>query len=268
MPEASPEPSAPRNSSSSPSRLSDWHQRFVVEERVVSASWRRRIYASPRVLVAVGALGFLILLIAVTTRTGFERLDEPVELWFNAQRSADATGFMIGLAIIFGPIALPIVVVITLVVWIITARHLWRPILLFGGMVTGVIVAQTLAPIVQHPRPPIGLMLFGPDRSFSFPSGHVLGTSDFLLILAYLLASRIGRRWFTVAAIAVAIVGIALQVVSRLYLGYHWISDTTASICISLVIVGVLIAVDTRRTVLIPGEPVRGPLSQLQKDGT
>ncbi|THG29970.1 phosphatase PAP2 family protein [Naasia lichenicola] len=266
MLEASPEPSAPRNSA--PSRLSDWHQRFVVEERVVSPSVRRRTYAFAAVLVSVGFVGFLILLVAVTTRTGFERLDEPVELWFNAQRSTDATGFMIGLAIVFGPIALPIVVVITLVAWIIAARHLWRPILLFAGMVTGVVVAQTLAPIVQHPRPPIGLMLFGPDRSFSFPSGHVLGTSNFLLILAYLLASRIGRRWFTVAAIAVAIVGIVLQVISRLYLGYHWISDTTASICISLVIVGVLIAVDTRRTVLIPGEPVRGPLSQLQKDGT
>jgi undecaprenyl-diphosphatase len=111
-------------------------------------------------------------------------------------------------------------------------------------------------------------MLFGADHSYSFPSGHVLGTSDFLLILAFLFASRIRRVWFTVPAVVVAILGIAAQVVSRLYLGYHWISDTTASIALSLVIVGTLILVDTHRTVRIPGERVVGRDSQPQEDGT
>jgi undecaprenyl-diphosphatase len=135
-------------------------------------------------------------------------------------------------------------------------------------MITGVVLAQTIAPLVQHPRPPVGLMLFGPDHSFSFPSGHVLGTSDFLLITAYLLASRIQRTWFTITAFTVAIAGVGVQIVSRLYLGYHWVSDTTASIALSLVIVGAVIAIDTHRTVRVPGEPIAGPLSQLQRDGT
>jgi undecaprenyl-diphosphatase len=135
-------------------------------------------------------------------------------------------------------------------------------------MVTGVVIALTLAPIVQHPRPPIGEMLFGPDHSFSFPSGHVLGTCDFLLITAYLLASRLQRRWFTVAAFTVAVLAIAAQIVSRLYLGYHWISDTSASVALSMVILGAVIAIDTNRTVRIAGEPVTGPNSQPQRDGT
>jgi undecaprenyl-diphosphatase len=135
-------------------------------------------------------------------------------------------------------------------------------------MVTGVVLAQVIAPIVEHPRPPIGEMLFGPDRSFSFPSGHVLGTCDFLLITAYLLASRLQRTWFTVAAFSVAVTATAAQIVSRLYLGYHWISDTTASVALSLVILGAIIAVDTHRTVRIAGEPVTGPASQPQRDGT
>jgi undecaprenyl-diphosphatase len=147
-------------------------------------------------------------------------------------------------------------------------RHLWRPILLACGMATGVIVANLLGPIVRHPRPPIDLMLFGADHTFSFPSGHVLGTSDFLLILAFLFGSRLRRPWFTALAIVIAILGIAAQVVSRLYLGYHWISDTTASIALSLLIVGTVIAVDTHRTVRIPGERVRGKDSQVQEDGT
>lgn len=96
----------------------------------------------------------------------------------------------------------------------------------------------------------------------------MLGTSDLLLLVAFLLASRIRRTWFTVLASVVAISGIAAQVVSRLYLGYHWVSDTTASIALSMVVVGTVIAIDTGRTVRIPGEPVTGAFSIAQKDGT
>ncbi len=249
-------------------RLSAWHEKFVVEERYVEANDRRRLYVTAAVLVVVGLAAFVTILVGVLTHTGFERFDQPVEAWFEAQVRPDTTAAMIVLAIVFGPVALPIIIAVVLIIWIVAARHLWRPLLLAGGMVTGVVIAQVLAPIVQHPRPPIGDMLFGPDHSFSFPSGHVLGTSDFLLITAYLLASRLQRSWFTVAAFSIAIVGIGVQVFSRLYLGYHWISDTTASIAISLVIVGSIIAIDTARTVRVPGEAVTGPASQPQRDGT
>jgi undecaprenyl-diphosphatase len=242
--------------------------KFVVEERYMSPAARRGLYVLSAVLIAVGLAAFVFLLVSVLTHTGFQQLDRPVEQWFDAQRNRDTTGFMIVLAIVFGPVALPIIILVSLVVWIVLARHLWRPILFAGGMLTGVVVAQVLAPIVRHPRPPIGLMLFGPDHTFSFPSGHVLGTSDFFLILAFLFASRIRRRWFTVLAIAVAVIGIAAQVISRLYLGYHWISDTSASLAISLVIVGTLIAIDTKRTARIPGERVTGEFSAVQRDGT
>ncbi|MDP9028714.1 MAG: phosphatase PAP2 family protein [Actinomycetota bacterium] len=249
-------------------RMGIWRSKFVVEERYVDPHVRGRLYVGATSLIVIGLAAFAYLLVSVLTHSGFELLDRPVENWFDAQRSTSTTGFMIVLAIVFGPVALPIVVFVVLVVWIIAARHVWRPALLFGGMVTGVVLAQVLGPIVKHPRPPIGLMLFGPDRTFSFPSGHVLGTSDFLLILAFLFASRIQRTWFTVVAVTLALVGIAAQVISRLYLGYHWISDTTASIALSMVIVGTLILVDTRRTVRTPGERVSGELSQPQKDGT
>jgi undecaprenyl-diphosphatase len=247
---------------------STWHQRFVVEERYLPVDARRRLYITSAALAAVGLVAFLLLLVGVMTHTGYERLDLPVERWFDAQRSAPTTGFMIALAIIFGPVAMPLVVLAVVVIWILTAKHFWRPLLLAGGMLTGVVLAQILAPIVRHPRPPIAEMLFGPDHTFSFPSGHVLGTSDFFLILAFLVASRLQRPWFTVAALVLAAAGIVLQVVSRLYLGYHWISDTTASVALSLVVLGGVIALDTRRTVRVEGEPVKGELSQKQVHGT
>jgi membrane-associated phospholipid phosphatase len=248
--------------------LSRWHERFIVEERYIDSRSRRRLYATAAVLIAVGAVAFSVLLVGVATHTGAQQLDRPVELWFNAQRSRDTTGVMIALAIVFGPVSLPIIILVVIVAWVIAARHLWRPLLLAAGMAAGVVIALNLAPIVRHPRPPIGLMLFGPDRTFSFPSGHVLGTANFLLIVAFLLASRIQRTWFTVAVFSAAILGILAQIVSRLYLGYHWITDTTASVALSMMILGCLITVDTRRTARIDGEPITGAYSRRQVEGT
>ncbi len=249
-------------------RGSSWRQKFIVEERTVPAATRRRFYATSLVLGATGLVLFCIVLLGVLTHSGFQRLDEPVETWFVSQRSPGMTGFMIALAVIFGPIALPIIVLVVIVGWSIVTKHIWRPFLLAAGMATGVTLALVLAPLVRHPRPPVDLMLFGADHSFSFPSGHVLGASDFLLLLAFLIASRRQRTSLTVVLVAVAVIGILAQVASRLYLGYHWISDTTASMALSLVILGAIMAVDTSRTVLVRGEHVHGQHSQAQVDGT
>lgn len=245
-----------------------WRGKFVVEERYVEPAERRAFYRTGIILMAVGLAAFLYLLVSVVTHTGFQRLDTPVEHWFDAQREKPATGFMIAMAVIFGPTAMPIIVAVVSITWFLFAKHGWRPILLAAGMVTGVILAEVLAPIVKHPRPPIGLMLYGPDHSYSFPSGHVLGTADFFVLLAYLLASRIRRTWFTVLALVIAIGMVLLQVASRLYLGYHYISDTTASMALSSLIVGAVMLIDTRRTVRIPGERIEGEHSQPQVDAS
>lgn len=231
-------------------------RRLLVEVRDVTPAARRRTLTFAGVLIAVGLVVFVSLLISVLTHSGLQRLDGPVEEWFRRQREADATTVLSVLAIVFGPVGMPIIVAIALIVWIVAARHLWRPLLLLGGMVVGVGLAQVLAPIVRHPRPPVGLMLLGPDHTFSFPSGHVLGMSDFFFLTAYLLASRIRRRWFTVLAVTVAALVVVAQIVSRLYLGYHWLTDVSASLALSAVIVGLVILIDVHRTVRTdPAEP-------------
>ncbi len=249
-------------------RWASWHDRFLVEERFVAPAVRRRLYATAAALVVIGLVAFVVLLVAVLTHSGIERLDRPVERWFDAQRSGDATRFMTVLAIVFGPVGMPIIVLIALVTWIVLARHAWRPALLLAGMVSGVVLAQVLAPIVRHPRPPVGQMLLDPDHTYSFPSGHVLGMSDFFLLVAFLFSSRIGRRWFTVVAYTIAVACIVAQVISRLYLGYHWLTDVSASVALSLVVVGTVIAIDTRRTVRVPGERIEGAHSVRQTEGT
>lgn len=245
-----------------------WNGKFMVEERFVPASTRRNLYLTALALAVVGLALFLVLLVGVLTQSGFQQFDQPVSTWFIAQRSDTLTAVMITLAVAFGPVALPIIVLLVIVGWTLLAKHVWRPVLLAAGMTTGLLLAQILAPLVKHPRPPADLMLFGADSSFSFPSGHVLGTADFLLILVFLIVSRRQRKSLTVLLFTIAAVVILAQAASRLYLGYHWLSDTTASIALSLVILGALMAVDTVRTVRVPGEQVHGDHSQPQVDGT
>ncbi len=245
-----------------------WREKFIVEERFVAAATRRGLYRTSLVLVTVGLALFLVLLFGVLTQTGLQRFDQPVSTWFMSLRSERLTGVMIALAVAFGPTALPIVVLIVLVGWTLLAKHAWRPILLAAGMSVGLLLAQILAPLVKHPRPPVDLMLFGSDSSFSFPSGHVLGTSDFLLILAFLIASRRQNRLLTVLLFTISALVILAQMASRLYLGYHWPTDTTASLALSMAILGAIMAVDTARTVRIRGEEVHSKHSQSQVDGT
>lgn len=245
-----------------------WQQKFIVEERFVAASTRRRLYRSSLVLMVVGLVFFGVLVVSVMTQSGLQRFDQPMTDWFLALRSDGLTAIMSVLAVAFGPTALPIIVLVVLVAWTLLAKHAWRPILLAGGMITGAVLAKAIAPVVQHPRPPVDLMLMGADSSYSFPSGHVLGTADFLLILAFLIASRRQNQALTVLLFSLAAVVILAQVASRLYLGYHWITDTAASISLSLVILGAIMAIDTHRTARVHGEHIHGEKSQLQVDGT
>jgi membrane-associated phospholipid phosphatase len=247
---------------------STWREKFIVEERFVPAATRRSLYLTSLVLMTVGLALFLVLLFGVLTQTGLQRFDQPVSTWFMSLRSDRLTGVMIALAVAFGPTALPIIVLLVLVGWTLLAKHAWRPILLAAGMTVGLLLAQILAPLVKHPRPPVDLMLFGADSTYSFPSGHVLGTSDFLLILAFLIASRRQNKLLTVLLFTIATLVVLAQMASRLYLGYHWLTDTTASIALSMAILGGIMAIDTARTVRIRGEEVHGEHSQSQVDGT
>ncbi|MFD1722832.1 phosphatase PAP2 family protein [Amnibacterium endophyticum] len=241
----------------------------MVEVRTFALAERRRTRALAAVLVAVGLAVFLVLLVSVLTHSGVQRLDRPVEAGFDGRRDADRSTVMTVLALVFGPVGMPVIVLVAVVVWVVLARRLWRPLLLLAEMVVGVGLAQILAPLVRHPRPPVGQMLLGPDHTFSFPSGHVLGMSHFFFLTAYLLASRIRRTWVTVLATAVAVAAVGAQVVSRLYLGCHWLTDVSASVALSAVIVGAVIVIDMRRTVRVDGEPIRDRRhSALQADGT
>ncbi|MET4592134.1 phosphatase PAP2 family protein [Arthrobacter sp. 754] len=245
-----------------------FHDKFVVEERYVEPAARKALYRTAVILMAVGAAAFIItLLLVLQSNTGPSAADESARNWLLSLRSESLTVVMIFLAVIFGPIALPIIVLVVTVVWGFAAKHAWRPLVLAAAMLSGVLISQIILQIVRRSRPPVELMLFGADYTFSFPSGHVLGACDFLLVTTFLVFSRRENPKSAVFGFVGAGVGIVLAIVSRLYLGYHWLSDAVASVSLSLLILGAVIALDTWRTARVRGERITGELSKAEAPG-
>jgi membrane-associated phospholipid phosphatase len=243
-----------------------FHDKFMVEERFMSEHARKNLYRIAVALMSLGAVLFFLILADVLQEGAVSAGDEPVRSWLLGLRSETLTTVMIILAVIFGPVGLPIIVLVVTVTWGLLARHAWRPILLAAAMLTGVGLAQIIGRAVDRQRPPVDLMLFGADHTFSFPSGHVLGACDFLLLTTFLVFSRHSNPKAAVVGFVMAGIGVFFAAVSRLYLGYHWVTDAMASVSISLVIFGAVMALDTWRTARVPGEQVTGTLSKASQD--
>ncbi|WP_394551037.1 phosphatase PAP2 family protein [Agromyces sp. MMS24-JH15] len=228
--------------------LRRFHEKFIVEERPMPASARRTLFVIAIALVVVGLVAFLVILDSVRESDDLSVIDEPVQGWIEGFRSPPMTVVMAIVATVFGPIVLPVIVLVTTLWWGFAAKHAWRPILLAVAMIVGVASVQILAPVIGRERPPISSMLLDIDHTPSFPSGHVMGATDFLLITTFLVFSRRRNPISTVVAFVVAVVLVLATAASRVYLGYHWPTDVLASMSLSLVVLGGVIAVDTWRT--------------------
>ncbi|MEO6944345.1 MAG: phosphatase PAP2 family protein [Lacisediminihabitans sp.] len=244
-----------RNGSAASPRT--FSEKFIAESRAIEPDVRRRYYVVAATLAILGAGLFVTILIQVVTKGALTAIDPSIENGLHAWRSSGLTVAMAVVATVSGPIVLPIIVLVLVVTWAFVAKHAWRPLLLAGGMLMGVILAYTFELLVGRTRPPVNFMLLGTDKTFSFPSGHVLGACNFMLIGVYLIYSRRHKSGEAILGFIVAFVVIAAVATCRVYLGYHWPTDVLASVCLSLVVLGTVIAVDTRRTTRItPRAPV------------
>ena len=237
--------------------------RYFVEERHLPLRARNLLYATAAVLAIGGVVLFFAVLKDVVEHDGFAGSDQWAQRTVLTIRSDLFTFVMTVLAAVFGPVALPLIVLSVTLVWSLRAKHAWRPVLLAGAMITGVVLAQIISRLVGRQRPPVDLMLLDVDHTFSFPSGHVLGASNFLLVLAFLFFSRRKSVAVTAWGFIGAVILVVLAAFSRVYLGYHWVSDALGSVSLSVTLLGAVIAVDTWRTVHVVPDPRR---SQLRPD--
>ncbi len=200
------------------------------------------------VLVLLGVAAFAGLLDAVRENDDLSVFDRPVLAALAASRGAVATAVFSAITLVSGPIVLPLIVAVASVVWGVVRRAWWRPGLLLGAMVASTFLSLAIKGIVARPRPPLATMVVpGAERTASFPSGHTIGAATLLLVAWYLVASRHPTRrralwWGTATVLGAGAVGL-----SRLYLGYHFLTDVLAAIALAVAIFGVVTVVDRLR---------------------
>lgn len=214
--------------------------------------------------VVLGVLGLLVfwgMFDAVVDRDDFSLWDRPLLEFLVGARTDIVTAALAALTFVTGPTVLPIIVLVACVVWGRVRREWWRPLLLAGAMVGSTLVSLLVKGLVARPRPPEETMhIPGSETTGSFPSGHTIGTATFLLVAGYLVASR-HRTWPVVVGWLVGgVVGTAAVALSRLYLGYHFLTDVVAAAGLAVVVLGVVTIVDRLHVLhgLPPSEPEPG----------
>lgn len=199
-------------------------------------------------LVVLGLAGFVAVFDAVQEGDDLAALDDPVLDGLVDARSDALSAFLAAVSALTGPVVLPIVVIVASLLWGRFGRSWWQAGLLAGAMVLSTLVSVTLKTVIARPRPPVDTMLVpGSESTYSFPSGHTIGTATFLLVIAYLLwVPRPSLRWL-LGGLALVAGGVVLVALSRLYLGYHFVTDVVASMALAVAVLGAVVAVDRRR---------------------
>lgn len=199
-------------------------------------------------LVVLGVAGFVGVYDWVVDGEDLAAYDQVILDALVVRRSAAATVFFTVITTVSGPVVLPAVVAVGALAWGFR-EHQWRSAgLLVGAMVTATSLSVLIKVLVGRERPAEDLWVVpGGVTSASFPSGHTIGAATFLLVLGYLAWVRRPTRRTALSGVAAAVIGIGLVATSRLYLGYHFATDTVAGMALALAVLGVVIIFDRHR---------------------
>lgn len=223
--------------------------------RLPLPSQRRLFFVAAGLLIA-GETIFWTVLAAVQSNSGVAALDAPVHDGLVASRNPLATAILTVVTTVTSPLWMTVIGCAVALAWAAWRREVWRPALLIGAMAATFAVSTLIKHDVGRGRPAASDFMLGPDDALSFPSGHTFGAGVFLCVLSYLLVADRGTRTSklstSVLAFAAAAAGTLVVAFSRLYLGYHWLTDVLAAMGLALAVTGIVILADGLRATMAP----------------
>ncbi|MGV8884546.1 MAG: phosphatase PAP2 family protein [Microbacteriaceae bacterium] len=121
------------------------------------------------------------------------------------------------------------VVPIGIILIFLALKRRWASLYFLVATIVSAGLVQILKTLIDRPRPED--ILIAVDAG-SFPSGHTANAATLAVALTLLL-----WRWWVAAAGAVYVV---LMMVSRTYLGAHWVSDTVGGLVLGAAVAVIL----------------------------
>lgn len=224
-----------------------------MESRTIGARWTALAERQPRLaavlpgllLLVLGLLVFLVILDSVQERDDLMLVDAPALAWLVDNRRQFSTVVLYAVTLVSGPGVLPFIIAAVAVGWGLRHRTWWRPLLLIGAMIGSTLLSLLVKDRVARPRPPVESQYVpGAETTFSFPSGHTIGTATLCLVAGYLVwsrrpSTRVLVIWFAASFVVTTAVGL-----SRLYLGYHFVTDVLAAVALAVGVLGVVVSID------------------------
>jgi undecaprenyl-diphosphatase len=197
-----------------------------------------------RTLVAILAVGFLVALVtggaflalAELMRDqseALQRIDHSVWRGAHRFRNPGATYFFMVFTVVGTGVGLGVIVLLIGGALVLRGHASWAAFLVVTALGGGVL-NHGLKVAFARARPDMAEALWR-STSYSFPSGHAMGSLVVFGALAYLVI-RGAQTWrLRSAAVAFALCMVAAIGASRIYLGVHWLSDIVAGVAAGLV---------------------------------
>ena len=151
-------------------------------------------------------------------------LDRSLLLWIHQFANPQLDRVMLFITALGDP-GMVITVFISTVVWLGMKRRYTDGIRFLIICAGGILINQVMKLFFAKPRPELWTRLIS-ETSFSFPSGHAVGSMVVYGFIAYVLARELPiykRYVYAIASILIIAIGF-----SRLYLGVHYPTDIIA----------------------------------------
>ena len=150
--------------------------------------------------------------------------DTTILLWLHQYSNSPVDSLMLGVTKLADPEFVVILVAISLG-FLLRHRRVWAAQIFVLACLGGLILNQGLKLVFVKPRPQLWTPLIV-EHSYSFPSGHALGSLVLYGLIAVLLVDRYPH--YRVGIYSLASVMIGAIGLSRLFLGVHYPTDIIA----------------------------------------
>ncbi len=171
---------------------------------------------------------FILAIVAWLCREVWEKevlsLDRSLLLWIHQFANSQLDGVMLFVTALGDP-GIVITVFISTIAWLGMKRRYIDVIRFTIACTGGLLINQVMKLFFAKPRPELWARLIS-EHSFSFPSGHAVGSMVVYGFIAYILARELPiyqKSIYVVASILIIAIGF-----SRLYLGVHYPTDIIA----------------------------------------